>query len=233
MKFLKHFRIFPVLVVVGLLSFFVRFGEFVVEFGEFQNAYAEQEAVEETHEAAHSDDASQESEEHSGEKGEPENYASGFDQEPQGEAWRDANDEDYIYPDTKNELYQDLAARRKMLEEWEQRLNIRAAQIEVAERELDEKVRELTAIKMQIESFMSQQEKAQSERIQSLVKIYEGMKAKDAARIFDTLDVEILLPVMSQMSERKSAPILAAMNPERARTVTSLLIKENQLPTLQ
>ena len=55
---------------------------------------------------------------------------------------------------------------------------------------------------------------------------------KDAARIFDTLDIDILVDVMANMSERKMSPILAAMNPERARTVTIMLAQQKQLPEL-
>ena len=56
------------------------------------------------------------------------------------------------------------------------------------------------------------------------------MKAKDAARIFNTLDVDVLLNVISRMSERKSAPILAEMDADRARTVTILLAQQRQVP---
>ena len=64
------------------------------------------------------------------------------------------------------------------------------------------------------------------------MKIYEGMKAKDAANIFNTLDIDVLLAVMSRMSERKSAPVLAEMDPERARTVTILLAQQKQIPSI-
>ena len=58
------------------------------------------------------------------------------------------------------------------------------------------------------------------------------MKAKDAANIFNTLDMDILISVMGRMSERKLAPILAEMNPDRARSVTIFLAEQKSLPTL-
>ena len=64
------------------------------------------------------------------------------------------------------------------------------------------------------------------------MKIYEGMKAKDAARIFNTLDIDVLLDVITGMSERKSAPILAEMDAERARTVTILMVQKKQMPEM-
>ena len=64
----------------------------------------------------------------------------------------------------------------------------------------------------------------------SLVKVYENMKAKDAAQIFNTLDMDILIEVMGRMSERKLSPVLAEMDPDRARSVTIFLAEQKSLP---
>ena len=56
------------------------------------------------------------------------------------------------------------------------------------------------------------------------------MKPKDAARIFEELDMEVLLEVIERMKERKTAPILAQMNPQRAKTVTLELAQRRELP---
>src|SRR5579862_3109776 len=59
--------------------------------------------------------------------------------------------------------------------------------------------------------------------LQSLVKIYEAMKPKDAAQIFEQLDLPVLLSVLQRMKELKTAPILAAMDPTKAKVVTTAL----------
>ena len=82
------------------------------------------------------------------------------------------------------------------------------------------------------EKLLEDQSEEEKARIASLVKIYEGMKPKEAARIFDTLDLDILVNVVSQMSERKLSPVLASMNPERARTVTIMLAEQKTLPEM-
>jgi flagellar motility protein MotE (MotC chaperone) len=56
-----------------------------------------------------------------------------------------------------------------------------------------------------------------------LVKIYENMKPSDAATIFNQLQMPILLSVIGSMSERKVAPVLASMDPKRAKEVTEEL----------
>ena len=50
-----------------------------------------------------------------------------------------------------------------------------------------------------------------------LVKLYESMKPRDAAAIFNELDMPVLLQVLDRMKEAKAAPVLAAMQPDKAR----------------
>jgi flagellar motility protein MotE (MotC chaperone) len=69
--------------------------------------------------------------------------------------------------------------------------------------------------------------------MRSLVKIYENMKPKDAAKIFEQLDMGIMLEVVERMKEQKVAPILAEMNPVKARELTSELAQRRQMPQLR
>ena len=58
-----------------------------------------------------------------------------------------------------------------------------------------------------------------------MVKTYETMRPRDAAAIFNDLDQPVLLQVLDRMKETKAAPVLAAMQPERARVITADLAK--------
>ena len=146
--------------------------------------------------------------------------------------WRDPVDDDPAYEAVRMEVFKDLSKRRSDLEAKERELTTREALLRAAEQELDRKYQELSQLRGQIEGLLQQQSEEEVARIRSLVKIYETMKPKDAARIFDTLDLDILAAVTGEMSERRLSPILAAMNPERARTVTTILAEQKQLPTL-
>ena len=146
--------------------------------------------------------------------------------------WRDPSYEDFEYSSVTQGVLDDMAARRKKLDAREKELMTREALLRAAEKEIDRKFQELATLRAEIESLLEQQSEEEKSRIESLVKIYEGMKPKDAARIFDTLDLDVLLSVMSRMSERRLSPILAAMNPERARTITIMLAEEKKLPEL-
>jgi len=147
--------------------------------------------------------------------------------------WQDASDSDLDVTSIKLEMFEDLSRRRAQIEKSEKDLSMREALLKAAEQELDRKVLELTNLRKELEALLKLQTGQEQERINSLVKIYEGMKPKDAARIFDTLDIDILVRVLSKMSERKVSPVLAAMNPERARTVTIMMADETNVPILR
>ena len=128
------------------------------------------------------------------------------------------------------EVLQSLSRRRDELDTREKRISEREALLSAAEREVDRKIAELNKIKGDLESLLGQQQTMEEDRLLSLVKIYEGMKPKEAATIFNTLDMDVLLTVIGRMSERKSSPILAAMEPEKARIVTMRLAEQRTLP---
>ena len=134
--------------------------------------------------------------------------------------------------DSEMALLQSLAARRGELDQREASIVEREALLTVAEQRLDEKLAELRALREDLEGMLDQLDEEQEEHLQSLVRIYENMRPGDAARIFDGLDMDVLLQVLQRMSERKTAPILAAMQPERAREVTAELALRRQLPEI-
>jgi flagellar motility protein MotE (MotC chaperone) len=133
--------------------------------------------------------------------------------------------------DEEVSLLQSLAERRQELDRRASQVEEREALLQAAEKRVAEQVDGLKALQKTIEDLLKQHEKQTEAQYNSLVKIYESMKPKDAARIFEQLDMDVLLPVVERMKERKSAPILAKMNPEKAKKITTELAQRRQLPT--
>lgn len=146
------------------------------------------------------------------------------------EVWADPALEGMEDSPGQTQLLEDLAARRTSLDARERGILAREALLAATEKQIDEKLSELTDLRNQIEDLLGQQESQEQERINSLVKIYEGMKARDAATIFNQMDMDILVQVVSRMSERKSAPIIAAMNTLKANQLTVMLSEMDKLP---
>ena len=128
------------------------------------------------------------------------------------------------------DLLQQLATRRTQLDARERELETRVGMLRAAEARIDRKVTELKDLQGAIEKLIGQHGEQEDLKFRSMVKIYENMKPKDAARIFEDLDLEVLLTVAERMKERKLAPIMAQMNPEKAREITVELTRSRQLP---
>ncbi|MBI4183078.1 MAG: hypothetical protein HY521_03655 [Proteobacteria bacterium] len=128
------------------------------------------------------------------------------------------------------ELLQGLAVRRDEIERRESEIVQREGLLQAAEKRLDKKIADLKELKTTIEGLLKKYGEQEEEKLKSLVKIYEAMKPRDAARIFEQLDLPIVLDVVERMREAKTAPIFAAMDPERAKTLTAAIAERRQLP---
>ena len=102
--------------------------------------------------------------------------------------------------------------------------------MKAAEKRISKRVAELTLLQRTIQDLIKTHDDQQESKMKSLVKIYEAMKPKDAARIFEQLDLDTLLIVVERMKERRLAPVMAQMNPEKAKDITVQLSKLRELP---
>lgn len=257
--YLQKLRLLPVLIVVASLAFMVRMGDAYVGMKSLSGAaYAEDVATKEAPKDAPKETPKEtpKDEKASGAapvtdatpppaedlKSKEEAAAAGGEGPkvdlPSTEAssndkkWQDASDSDLENAEIKKEMYQDLTKRRQELEDKEKKLSEREALLEAAQKEVDRKVTEMEGLRDELKDLLKQQTAEEAARIQSLVKIYSGMKPKDAARIFNTLDTDILMQVVENMSESKVAPVIALMDADRAKALTTLLAEQKKLPDM-
>jgi flagellar motility protein MotE (MotC chaperone) len=117
----------------------------------------------------------------------------------------------------------DLRARREQLDARETAMATRESMLAAAEKKLAAQIGELQSLQQRLEALEASRKQQESAAWQGLVKVYETMKARDAAAIFNDLDMPVLLSVIDRMKESKAAAILAAMLPDKARDVTTQL----------
>ncbi|MGH6952944.1 MAG: hypothetical protein ACREGL_02095 [Alphaproteobacteria bacterium] len=132
--------------------------------------------------------------------------------------------------DAEIDVLHRLAERRRELEARSADLDLREQMIKLAEKRLEAKIAELAALQVTIDGGTKKLAEAEEARLKSLVKVYESMKPKDAARIFEQLDMTVLLNMLERMREQKTAPILAAMDPVKAKSATAELAARQSLP---
>ena len=122
--------------------------------------------------------------------------------------------------DAKTAVLERLRERRQKLDAIEQELTMRENLIGAAEMQLEARIKELKAIEARIAAVVGERESEQQAQLDGLVTMYETMKPKDAARIFNRLELPILIDVVNQMKARKMAIILAAMDSGAAERLT-------------
>ena len=123
-------------------------------------------------------------------------------------------------------MLQDLRKRREQLDAREHSLEERNSVLEATEGHLQAKIDHLTELETNLGQLDKARRQRQDENWSGLVKIYESMKPRDAATIFDVLDMHVVLEVLDRMNERKAAAVLAGMQPERARLATQMLAQK-------
>ena len=125
--------------------------------------------------------------------------------------------------DTERKVLLELRDRRQALDAREATVAAREATLQAAEHRLDDRVQQLEALQKKLETLEAARQQREDASWAGLVKLYEAMRPRDAATIFNDLDMNVLLQVVDRMKEAKAAPILAAMQPDKARDLTAKL----------
>lgn len=133
---------------------------------------------------------------------------------------------------TKSEIdiLQRLAERRDMITQRERELEAKEGLLKAAEGRIDGKIAQLQDLEKNIQGLLKKYDGQKQAEIEQLVKIYGAMKPKDAARIFDSLEMPILVSVIQSMKESKVAPIMAMMSAAKATALTEELSVRKQMP---
>lgn len=140
---------------------------------------------------------------------------------------QNANMSNQTFSNSEIMILQELAERREILDARAKEIDKRALQLKVAEDEIDRKIAQLKKYEEKLLELTSQYNKKEKENIDSLVKLYTAMKPKDAARIFNTLDLEITVAILKGMKPSTTSTIISQMNSERAQEITAVLIGNN------
>ncbi|MDX1917284.1 MAG: hypothetical protein SFT68_04800 [Rickettsiaceae bacterium] len=124
------------------------------------------------------------------------------------------------YTEEEIKVLMELSTRRDALDKFQKELNTKETLLKTTADKIEAKTKELSALEEKINNLMSQLQEKSNMRIKSLAKIYENMKPIEAATIFDTLEMPLLLELIRNMKEQKVASIIAQMNPQKAKEVS-------------
>ena len=120
------------------------------------------------------------------------------------------DDTDYLFK---------LAERKKQLDEREVELNKVAEQIEKQKSEIAAKLVQLEDVRQKISAQLQDRIKADEGKVEVLVQMYTNMKPVQAAKVFETLDEDLVIEILSRMKKKSAADILNLIKPEKAQVL--------------
>ncbi len=114
-----------------------------------------------------------------------------------------------------------LQSRRQELEARAREIDIRESLLKAAEKRIESKVQEMKAVESRIAAVSEQKTEADAAHFKGIITMYESMKPKDAAKVFDRLEMPVLFEIASQIAPRKMSEILGLMSTEAAERLTT------------
>ena len=133
---------------------------------------------------------------------------------------------------SEKKLLQELRQRRKEIEQYNNELPVDKLALESVKQYIDKRLILLENLQNKLKPQLKDNNKGEEQKIQRLVKVYENMKPKEAAKIFNDLQIGVLIEMALNMKESKLASILSEMKAEKARELTSIIATQNDLMEL-
>ena len=119
-------------------------------------------------------------------------------------------------PDDADYLFK-LAERKKVLDQREEDLNKIAAEIEKQKIEIEEKVKKIEETRLKISTVLEEKIKTDDAKIDTLVQMYSNMKPQQVAKVFETLDEDLVIDILGRMKKKVAGDILNLVKPEKAQ----------------
>jgi flagellar motility protein MotE (MotC chaperone) len=145
---------------------------------------------------------------------------------PQKEKTTEDFDPLSIGSENEIKILKSLAERRTQLLKLEDEQRQKELLLQALDKELKQRMVAVEKIKGDVEKTLHKIDGYDKEKLQSLVKIYEGMKAKEAAKILNKLDMKTLRDIVQLMGKRKASEILGAMDENRVKELTMVMINQ-------
>lgn len=77
--------------------------------------------------------------------------------------------------------------------------------------------------KEEVEKQQKEREAAEKKRVTKLARLYNDMKPADAAKVMETLDIDLCIAILQRMDESNAAKVITAFEPSRAAEITQII----------
>jgi len=120
-----------------------------------------------------------------------------------------------------------IQERDAQLSDREQRLNDREQVLRVAALKIEEQMTELEDAEQRLSGTIALADEAAEKDVQRLTSVYENMKPKNAATIFETMDINFAAGFLMRMRPEAAAAVLSNLSSEAAYSVSVVMAGRN------
>jgi flagellar motility protein MotE (MotC chaperone) len=110
-----------------------------------------------------------------------------------------------------------LAERKKELDQREEDLNKKAAEVAKQKIEIESKLVQLEEYRSKISTLLKDRIASDSGKVDTLVQVYSNMKPIQAAQVFEKMDEDLVIEILSRMKKKNAADILNLIKTEKAQ----------------
>ncbi|GAA4491487.1 hypothetical protein GCM10023158_05250 [Gluconacetobacter tumulicola] len=123
----------------------------------------------------------------------------------------------------ETDLVQNILARQSTFENEQKNLEEQKHILDAAQAALNKKMRSLDSSIAALAERQAAHRETMSAETDRLVRIYEEMPPKEAAAVFNIMDIHVLVSVANKMAPRKISAIMGYMMPERVNIVSQYM----------
>ncbi|WP_298851761.1 hypothetical protein [uncultured Ruegeria sp.] len=123
----------------------------------------------------------------------------------------------------------ELLRREKTIKQREDALREREKALEIADQAIEMRLIALQEAEGSLRATLAVADKAAENDLTRLTDVYQNMKPKDAAALFETMDPTFAAGFLSRMPADAAAGVLAGLSPEAAYTISVVMAGRNAL----
>lgn len=130
-------------------------------------------------------------------------------------------------PEDLSDMLSAFQDREARLKNRESQVRSRIQALAVADKEINGKLAALTAAEEALRATLALADSAAENDITRLTTVYENMKPKDAAALFEAMDPGFSSGFLARMRPEAAASIMSGLKPQTAYTISAILAGRN------
>ncbi|MGD1882417.1 MAG: MotE family protein [Paracoccaceae bacterium] len=120
-----------------------------------------------------------------------------------------------------------LNERERRVADREEQAKLRTRTLEIATQEVERRLEALEQAEARLRATLAQTDTAAEDDLTRLTDVYQNMKPKDAARLFEAMEPEFAAGFLGRMRPDAAAAIMAGLDPQIGYSISVILAGRN------